>query len=177
MDRPIVITGFMAAGKTSVAQALGKLLNRHAIDLDEMITSQQGRTPKQIIDEDGETQFREIETDCLRQALLPVTGHVMALGGGAWTIKRNRDLIAEHGGLTVWLDTPFDLCWERISEGANDRPLAPNEDQAHQLFDERRPIYALAALHVNADYKTGVEDLAKRIAADLDRRDQGDQRD
>jgi shikimate kinase len=167
MDRPIIITGFMAAGKTSVAQALGRMLNRRTIDLDEVITSQEKRTPKQIIDEDGEANFREIETGCLQAALLLDPKQVMALGGGAWTLKRNRDLIAEHEGFTVWLDAPFNLCWQRIADGIGDRPLAPNHAQAQKLFEKRRPIYALASFRVNADYTTDVEGIAKIIAESL----------
>jgi shikimate kinase len=110
---PVVITGFMGAGKTTAAAALAERLHCRALDLDEFIAGRHGRTAQMIIDEEGEPRFRELETEALREALR-TDACVIALGGGAWTIERNRALVAEHGGLTVWLDAPFELCWERI---------------------------------------------------------------
>src|SRR5918911_223736 len=99
--RPVVITGFMGAGKTTVAGALAERLGRRALDLDEFIAGREGRTAQTIIDEDGEQRFRELETEALREALETDAG-VIALGGGTWTIERNRALVAEHTVLTVW---------------------------------------------------------------------------
>jgi shikimate kinase len=164
LDQPIVITGFMAAGKTTVAQALARLLNCRAIDLDQLITAAEERTPKEIIEQDGEAAFREVETKHLREALALEPNQVIALGGGAWTLPRNRDLIATHNGFTVWLDAPFALCWQRIAAGCGGRPLAPNEEQARRLYAERRPFYELASFHLSADGKTSVDGLATVIA-------------
>ena len=60
---PVVITGFMGAGKTTVAAALAERLGCRAIDLDEFTAGREGRTAQMIIDEDGEPRFREIETE------------------------------------------------------------------------------------------------------------------
>ena len=164
LDQPIVITGFMAAGKTTLAQALARLLNCGAIDLDQLITSAEQRNPKEIIEQDGESAFREIETRHLRETLALAPHQVIALGGGAWTLQRNRDLIAAHEGFTVWLDAPFALCWQRIVAGCGGRPLAANKEQARGLHAERRPFYELALFHVRADSQASVDDLARVIA-------------
>lgn len=165
MDQPIVITGFMAAGKTTVAVALARLLNCPVIDLDQFITESEKRSPQEIIEQDGEAAFREVETSHLLRALGPGPNPVIALGGGAWTGQRNRDLIAAHNGFTVWLDAPFDLCWQRISVGDVGRPLAPNREQAQRLYDERRQLYARASFHLSADGTTDADALAALIAA------------
>src|SRR6185437_4295279 len=111
---PIVITGFMGCGKTEVARKLARALNLAAIDLDETIAQQQGRTAAQLIVDKGEPAFRAIETSMLREVLNTQTHSVIALGGGAWIMGANRELITEHGGVAVLLDTPFDICWQRI---------------------------------------------------------------
>src|SRR5882762_325298 len=103
MDQPIVITGFMGAGKTTVADALARLLTCSAIDLDQMITEKEMRSPKEIIEQDGEPAFRDVETRRLREALTLEPCGVIALGGGAWTVQRNRDLVVQHDCYTVWL--------------------------------------------------------------------------
>lgn len=94
---------------------------------------------------------------------------IVALGGGAWTIERNRALAVEHGAFSVWLDAPFELCWHRITTQAGDaadaRPLAREREQARSLYDARREFYALASLRVGVAEGASVESLAAEIAA------------
>jgi shikimate kinase len=80
--QPIIITGFMGAGKTSIASALARRLACAMIDLDQFIREREGRTPQAIIDEDGEQRFREIEAQALREALETDGARIIALGGG-----------------------------------------------------------------------------------------------
>jgi shikimate kinase len=160
----IFITGFMGAGKTTVAASLARRLNCRMIDLDHFIAAREGRTPQQIIDEDGEARFRELETSALRAVLEDdETAYVVALGGGAWTVERNRALISEHDGFTVWLDAPFYVCWQRIRCVGDSRPLARDREQARRLYDARRPVYALAKLRVRATKKRSAHDRAAEI--------------
>jgi shikimate kinase len=166
-QRRIVITGFMGAGKTTVARALARLLGCASLDLDDLITAREGRTPQQLIDEDGEAAFREAETRALREALASDEARVIATGGGTWTLERNRALVAAHGCLSVWLDAPFELCWERITGGGatTDRPFARDRERARELYDRRLADYRLASLRVRVTPRLGVEELADEIAA------------
>lgn len=162
-ERRIVVTGFMAAGKTSVAQALGRALNCRTIDLDYLITERERRSIPALITDDGEAGFREAERRALSVVLEMKRARVIALGGGAWTVEENRALIAAHDCFTVWLDAPFELCWRRITESEEVRPLAVDKEKALALYNQRRPLYALAELHVLAAEGRSVEDLASEI--------------
>ncbi|MGB8510347.1 MAG: shikimate kinase, partial [Pyrinomonadaceae bacterium] len=84
-------------------------------------------------------------------------------GGGAWTLERNRSLVAAHDCLTVWLDAPFELCWKRIGDAVEDRPLARGRENAQRLYEERRAAYELAALHVCVMHGRSVEEIATEI--------------
>ncbi len=165
--QPIIITGFMGAGKTITASALARTLACTMIDLDSFIEEREGRTVQAIIDEDGEQRFREVESEALREALEKEDVGIIALGGGTWTIARNRSLINEHGGFTIWLDAPFKLCRERIVRGDNSRPLARNLDDARRLYDERRELYAQAALRVEISDGKSADVIAAEIAKAL----------
>src|ERR1044072_3873467 len=111
MAGPIVITGFMGCGKSKIARALAQSLNVLMIDLDHSITARTGRTPAQLINQEGERAFRRIESDRLREVLESGNAGVIALGGGAWIEAENRGLIDEYGCASVWLDVPFEICW------------------------------------------------------------------
>jgi shikimate kinase len=160
--KPIVITGFMGCGKSKVAREIARRLNVTMVDLDERITQREGRSPAQLIVEDGEPAFRVVETSTLNDVLDSGEATVIALGGGAWIQEANRALIDRYDCLSVWLDAPFDLCWARIESSEEARPLGRSRDQALALYEQRRPVYQLAGVHVTIrDEK--LEDLISRI--------------
>jgi len=163
--RLIIITGFMGAGKTTVAAALARRLACAMIDLDGLIEKRDGRTAQRIIDEEGEDSFRQLESRALRAALGTDEARIIALGGGTWTIAGNRALINEYNPLTVWLDAPFEVCWQRISAGTDDRPLARNREDARRLYDQRLKLYGLASLHVTVSEGRRIDNIINEILA------------
>lgn len=166
----IVITGFMGSGKTSVARELARQLNCDWVDLDDLITKQEGQTPGEIIEQDGEEKFRETETEMLRKILSKGSERVIAAGGGAWTIADNRELIAKHEAVAVWLDAPFKLCWNRIEASGQERPLAPSYEAARRRYQERLDTYALSDFRLVVTENETPEEIGLRIA-DLISRD------
>ncbi|HJZ80267.1 MAG TPA: shikimate kinase [Pyrinomonadaceae bacterium] len=166
MNRRIVIIGFMGCGKTTVGEALARRLERNFTDLDSFITKREGRSPAEIIQTDGEASFREIETLALHEALADLSAQVIALGGGTWTTPANRTLIALHNCFSVWLDAPFELCWQRIAGNLETvRPMAPDYDTARKRFALRRPDYALVECCIRVSNAESAETLAAQILA------------
>jgi len=163
-NRRIVIVGFMGCGKTAVAKELSRQLDSKFIDLDSFITERNGRSPAEIIQQEGETLFREIETLALRDVLQDRKASSIALGGGTWTIPANRTLVALHDCLSIWLDVPFEVCWHRIMTSSKTvRPLAPDRDTAWDRYQTRRADYALAERHLTVDESDSPESLAEKI--------------
>jgi len=166
-SRRIVLTGFMGAGKTVVAESLASHFDCRMVDLDALIAGREGRPIAAIIDSDGEARFREMESRALVDALEFKAARVIALGGGTWTLENNRVLIEEQDCLTVWLDAPFDLCWRRICSEGNLRPLARDKEKTRQLYELRRSSYALAKLRIEVDSDVDIEELTTRIIGEL----------
>lgn len=164
---PIVITGFMGCGKSKVARALAFRRNVVMVDLDHWITRRTGRSPAQLIDEDGEPAFRAIETNALRELLQSGEAGVIALGGGAWIEEAVRELIDQFSCTSIWLDTPFEICWERITASEEDRPLGRTRDEAQARYNLRNPIYSLAQLHIPVSTDQTLDDLISVIETKL----------
>ena len=163
MAQTVVITGFMGCGKSKVARELAERLNLAMVDLDERITARTGRTPAQLIDEDGERAFRVVETETLRDVLQSGEAGVIALGGGAWIEAANRELIDQYGCVSVWLDVPFEVCWARIEHAGEDRPLGRTKSEAAALYKRRRPIYQLATFPIQVAGNEELDDLISAI--------------
>lgn len=150
----------MACGKSTVGPALAARLGIEFIDLDHLIEKQAGCTIGELINRDGEENFRRIETATLRD----VSGNraVIAPGGGAVTRVENLEIMAESG-TTIWLDAPFDLCWKRILEDTTVRPLAPDEETARTRYLTRLPLYSRADLRIAIDETSSPDSIAEAI--------------
>ena len=158
----------MGCGKSKVAREVAHRMNVAMVDLDQRITQRTGRSPAQLIVDDGEPAFRSVETATLSDVLESGEATVIALGGGAWIQEANRALIEQHGCLSVWLDAPFDLCWARIESSEEIRPLGRTRDEALARYEQRRPVYQLAEVHVTIRDES-LEDLVSRLIHSLER--------
>lgn len=154
----------MASGKTTVGAALAGRLSRRFVDLDELIVEQAGCSIAELIEREGEERFRQMETETLKKAAQESA--VIAPGGGAITRDENREFML-RSGVTIWLDAPFELCWQRIRQDAIVRPLAPNETVARERYEQRLPLYRQASFRVVVTVTMTPDEIAESIALKL----------
>jgi shikimate kinase len=154
----LYLVGFMGSGKTTVARALGRRLGWRVIDLDEEIERREGRTVSQVFAEQGEAYFRKVEREVLL-AFLPARNAIVATGGGTFVQAANRaDIMAD--GVAVWLDAPFAHIVDRVPSDGR-RPLAADRESFAALFEQRRAVYRLA--HIRIDAQGRVDALVERL--------------
>ena len=137
----------MGVGKSSVARHVAHIIGTRMVDLDHVIEKNEHRPISQIVDHEGEEAFRSIETKNLERILKDKNVRVLSLGGGAWTIPANRDLLKASDYTTVWLEATFEHCWLNITFSKKDRPLARDKEKAIKLFEARQKVYCLADWH------------------------------
>jgi shikimate kinase len=142
----IFVVGFMGAGKSTVGRSLARRLGWSYVDLDEEIEAAERAAISDIFSQRGEAEFRRIETEALRRRLELGEPAVLALGGGAFTIPANRELMRGRG-VTVWLDCPFDIVQRRVAQSGH-RPLARDPVALAALYEARREAYRLADVRV-----------------------------
>jgi len=162
LDRPLLLTGFMGSGKSSVGRILAARLGCRFVDLDTEIIAAAGRPINDIFVRDGELAFRTMESECLLR-VLGGGRSVLATGGGAVISDENRRSMRSQG-VVVNLVVSLPQVLERL-KGASDRPLfagsnAPNSVKL--LMDEREQFYADADIRIDRDEKS-VEDVAAEI--------------
>ncbi len=163
----VVLTGFMGVGKSTVARHLAQIMNCERLDLDFFIEENQGKKIAEIFECIGESEFRKLETGCLKTILDNSAIKIISLGGGAWMSRENREIIKNQNCICVWLASTFEHCWRNIKLSNRKRPLANNKRQARQLFEEREKIYCLADWHfvIKPDFTS--YDVAKNIAEQI----------
>jgi shikimate kinase len=147
MGDKIYLVGFMASGKSTVAQALAARLGWRFEDIDELVERRERLTIADIFARHGEAYFRGVEREILR-LLQPIRHVVVATGGGTFADADNRALI-NLDGLSVWLDVPLVELIPRIPLDGR-RPLAANRADLEQLYEARLESYRLSHLRVPA---------------------------
>ena len=158
---PLVLTGFMGAGKTSVGQVVAQKLGRDFVDMDIAIEEEEGMSVPKIFETRGEAYFRSRETIwCERLAARD--NLVIATGGGALVNPNNR----------LWFKDAFVVCLDATSaeiydrlKGQLNRPLlaSPNPRQRIiELLSARRDAYAQIEWHLDTSGKT-IEQVADAI--------------
>jgi shikimate kinase len=169
--RAVFLVGFMGAGKTSVGRALSRNLGWRFEDLDDRIQKREKRTVSEIFQHLGEAGFRKAERAALRELLEQVDAGsplIAALGGGAFAQEEVASLLAESGGVTVFLDAPADELWRRCGSDVVDRPLRREEAEFRRLYEARRPRYLQASLRVETGGRA-IEQIVSEIADGLRR--------
>lgn len=134
----IFLCGFMGCGKSTIGQRLAKKLNCPFTDMDSYIEEQAGLCIPEIFEKHGEAHFRDIETEAIRE--LAGQPGVIACGGGAMLRDENAK-IARENGTVVFLDVPFQMCYQRISK--TDRPIVQcsTRQELQTLYQKRQGIY------------------------------------
>jgi shikimate kinase len=170
----LILIGYRATGKTTLARLLAERLAWQWIDADVEIERCAGKSIARIFAEDGEPAFRDIEARviadlCRRERL------VLAAGGGAPLRPESRAAM-RAAGRVVWLTARPETILARMSGDATTpgrRPSLTEKgplDEIVQLLGRREPIYRESAhLTVDTENRTP-EELAEEI---LDRLELG----
>ncbi len=168
----LALTGFMAAGKSTVARALSCRLRWKLVDLDCEIERRSNLPIHEIFTRHGEAHFRELEADTLRAAMAAVSSPtVIALGGGTFVQPQNAEQLRKCGAQVVYLELSLEQSLQRCRSagdhaGQNPRPLAADETAFGKLYAQRLPSYRKAELIVSTHGKTP-EQVADEIADSL----------
>ena len=155
----IYLVGFMGAGKSSVAAALGARLGWPVADTDASIEHQSGLSIMDIFRLHGEAHFRYLEQQ-LMQSLSRERRLVVALGGGTFCFPEMVELI-NGSGCSIWLDCPLEELVRRCASFHPPRPLARDETAFRRLFEARLTFYAQAHCRVQASSRTIVQVVAE----------------
>ncbi len=130
----LVLVGMPGCGKSTIGKLLAAELGFDFIDSDQEIIKREGCTIPEIFERCGESGFRDIESDVIRD-IAARQGAVIATGGGAVLRKQNTDLLKENGHI-YFIDRPL----EHLVT-TDDRPLSSNRRDLERRYRERYNIY------------------------------------
>ena len=146
----IVLTGFMASGKSSVGKILAEKLNIKFIDTDILIEQKLNKKISDIFKENGEQYFRQEETKVIEE-LSSLMSCVISCGGGVVLNKNNIDLLRKNG-IIINLYASAQEVYKRIANN-KDRPLLKDTsvEKIQELMNNRKKFYENCDISIKTD--------------------------
>ncbi len=164
----LFLYGPPGTGKSAIGKLLAANLKLPFIDLDRLIETKAGMSISEIMEEQGETAFRDLETAALKalcpspNGSAPAEGRwgggresVIALGGGALLREENR-ILAEASGKIVLLMAEAETLLERLKLDSEKRPLLAGDlrGKLTSLLEARKKHYLSFPLRLHVDGKS-----------------------
>ena len=167
-EKNLVLIGFMGSGKTSVGLKLSYKLKMPVEDTDKLIERREGKSIRQIFEEEGEEVFRKKETELLGE-LADRQGRVIySVGGGTPVREENRTLLRQLGTV-VYLQISPETVYERL-KGDTTRPLLQCEnplEKIRELIESREEAYESCADIIIAVDLLDMEEILEQICGKL----------
>ncbi len=135
----IVLIGMPSCGKSTVGKRLAKQSDRPFYDTDILIRNKYGKSPAEIIENEGEEAFRDCESKMISEVVAGINGAVIATGGGAIQRDENVHQLKKNGKL-FFIDRPLELLIT-----SKDRPLSSDRTALEARYRERYPRYCAVA--------------------------------
>ena len=168
----IFLYGPPGTGKSTIAKTLARHLRLPFVDLDRMIEQSAGMSIAQIMEQQGESAFRDLETAALKStvdhafrevspkgdSVTDPSDKVIALGGGALLRDENRALAETHGTIVV-LMAELGTLLNHLKSDQGKRPLLKGNlpEKLSALLDQRGEHYASFAIPLRVDGKASVQ--------------------
>ena len=177
--RNIYLIGFSYTGKSTVARQISVNLHIDFADTDELIESRAGKSIPEIFASEGESVFREMESEVLRE-VSQWPNMVVATGGGAVLDPENRAVMARTGAVVCLEAQPSAILARMLADetDATERPLLASGNplaRIEAMKSGRQAAYAIADWTVNTDQlateevavqaQRGAEEGWRRVAA------------
>lgn len=172
--KPIILIGYMGAGKTTLGRHLAQELHRDFIDLDWWIENRFCMKIPDIFAQKGEDGFREIERRMLHE-VAEFEDIVLSCGGGTPCFFDNIDYMNRVAD-TVYLCATPEVLQAHLAMGKSVRPLIQGKtpDELHTFIVEslqaRSPFYEKAQhiLHINVIHtKEQIAAYVQQIISEL----------
>jgi len=153
----IVLVGFMATGKTTLGKLLATMLGFDFIDTDQLIEKIEGQTISSIFSLNGESYFREKESEIL-DLFKTSKNKVISTGGGIITLENNRKKLRNIGKV-VYLESSPQWILTNLGRSNTIRPLLKNEkdpiNKINELLNNRKKYYEdVAEFKISVDQKS-----------------------
>jgi len=150
-QKHIVLVGMPGSGKSTLGFHLSMLLGIPFVDTDNYIVTKFKKSVNTIFKDDGETAFRKMENDALKEILQNAPA-VISTGGGLPCFHNNMEIIVQNS-ISVYLKVDTEILAGYLKNDKK-RPLLKNKTEqelleyVELLLENRKDYYEKADITI-----------------------------
>ena len=133
----IYLIGMPGCGKSTIGKIVSEKLNLKHIDADEYLENKYSQTIPEIFDLYGEDDFRQKESEVIRE-LSNMSGVLVSTGGGVVVKEINKNSM-KKSGIIVFIDTSPENILNNSS--LSGRPLLKDKTRIYDIYNSRINAY------------------------------------
>jgi shikimate kinase len=156
------------SGKSTVGRQIARRMGCDFADADHVIEQRLGCSIKEYFERQGESAFRDIESQALDDLTRQNLG-VLATGGGAVLREGNRAMLHERTTVCYLRVSPEEI-FRRLRHDRQ-RPLLQVDDpeaKLKELFAQRDPLYQETAHYVIETQRPRIQTMVTMVMSQLE---------
>lgn len=156
----IILIGMPGAGKSTIGVVLAKVLGYKFLDSDLIIQEKEGKLLSQLIEENGDDGFIEIENNINKS--IEVEHAVIATGGsavyGTDAMEHFRKI-----GTVIYLEVPYKEIEKRVGS-LKDRGVVSNgKENIEDIYADRVELYEKYADVIIKEWNIPIKEIINKI--------------
>ncbi len=162
----IFLIGFMGAGKSTVGEKLSQKLEYLFLDTDVLVEQREQKSIADIVANNGEQAFREIEHRLLKELSGSIENTVVACGGGMPCYFDNIGVMKKNG-IVIYLQVSKELLVRRLNKNSERRFLLKDKNNYEIAQFITAKILEREVFYHQADYIIDNNGVAEQSVAEI----------
>jgi XRE family aerobic/anaerobic benzoate catabolism transcriptional regulator len=159
----VALVGLRGAGKSTIGPKLAQRLGLPFLELDQIIEQSAGERLSELFELHGESFYRRLEREALRDLVRQSKSAVLATGGSIVSDAETWELL-RRTSTTVWLKARPEDHMNRVLAQGDERPMKNRSDAMNEL---RTLLKTRAALYAQSDHVVDTSMLGVEGAVDV----------
>jgi shikimate kinase len=168
--KKVILIGYMAVGKTTIAKLLSEKMGVKYVDLDNLIEKKTNLTVAELFKQKGEIYFRKVEHEIFKEVIQNDDNLIISTGGGTPCYADNYLFLNGNNSISIYLNASLPVILDRLKSEKITRPLVANQSQeelkefvAKHLF-ERNHFYNQVQTVIAVDDKNETEIVSEILS-------------
>ena len=164
--KKVILVGYMAVGKTTIAKLISEKTGVKYIDLDNLIEEKTNLSINELFKQKGEIYFRKIEHEIFKEIIENDENLIISTGGGTPCYANNHTLLNAKNSTSFYLKASLTTILERLKSEKTTRPLVANQSDAELNDYVAKHLFERSYFYNQATYTIFVDNKSPQFIAD-----------
>ena len=112
--KKVILIGYMAVGKTTIAKLISEKTGVKYVDLDNLIEEKTNLSISELFKQNGEINFRKIEHEIFKEIIENGENLIISTGGGTPCYADNHLFLNGKNSISIYLKASLSIILERL---------------------------------------------------------------